>query len=207
MSTTTRNQNRRLLLSPTVLTAQAAKTITSLTRSTTTATATITSHGYSVNDWILIAGSDQTAYNGLFQVASVVDANNITYTMEADPGTTSGGNPTAQKGVASSIWGDGTIGVGALPTSLGGEVIGRVTNPGSAPTTPADMAVFTSDTGAAGSWRLLRTGVASSVSSDQASLRVFVARGKYAIAFFYGNVGSGVVVAAQGDEDTSLTTA
>lgn len=65
--------------------------ILSLTRVGTTATLESTSHGLVVNDWIRVCGvsnpeiSGDAYYNGVFQVASVVDANHITYTMSGTP--------------------------------------------------------------------------------------------------------------------------
>ncbi len=57
----------------------------SVARVTTTATVTKTNHGLSVGDWVLIYGNrDDQAWAplvGEFTVASVVDANNFTYTV------------------------------------------------------------------------------------------------------------------------------
>jgi hypothetical protein len=60
------------------LTIQGTKSVTALTSSDGTATATVTAHGYSDGDPILIAGADQADYNGTFNI-SVVDANTFTY--------------------------------------------------------------------------------------------------------------------------------
>jgi hypothetical protein len=60
------------------LTIQATKSVTALTSSGSTAAATVTSHGYSDGDPVLIAGADQAGYNGTFNI-TVVDANTFTY--------------------------------------------------------------------------------------------------------------------------------
>lgn len=56
------------------------------TRSTTTATATIPDHRLSVGDTLLIVGAD-APFDGRYLVASVVNANNVTYTV-ANSGAT-----------------------------------------------------------------------------------------------------------------------
>lgn len=64
------------------------KTVTSITRSGTTATATVTGHGYSTGDWVSIDGTDPSSYEGDYQITlDVVDpTNKFTYTLAADPG-------------------------------------------------------------------------------------------------------------------------
>lgn len=62
----------------------------SITRSTTTATVTLPDHRLSVGDYIKVMGGNVTSadvFDGEFAVASVVDADNITYTV-ADAGST-----------------------------------------------------------------------------------------------------------------------
>ncbi len=53
----------------------------SISRTTTAATLTLAGHGLSVNDWVGVISSGSTNLDGGFNVASVVDANNITYTV------------------------------------------------------------------------------------------------------------------------------
>ena len=62
--------------------------ICTLSRTGTTATLTYTNHGLNVSDWVLVRDQG-SVFDGLFQVASVVDANNITYTV-ANSGATAG---------------------------------------------------------------------------------------------------------------------
>jgi hypothetical protein len=65
----------------------ADNTISNLTSSGTTATATTTAaHGKSVSDPITIAGVAQSEYNGTFTIASVPTSTSFTYTMASDPG-------------------------------------------------------------------------------------------------------------------------
>jgi hypothetical protein len=72
------------------------QTVTSITRSGSTATATRTAHGYSTGDFIKIAGAAQPEYNGDFYV-TVTGANTFTYTVTGTPATPATGTITAQK--------------------------------------------------------------------------------------------------------------
>lgn len=76
------------------LTAQAPKSVTALTASGQTATATVTAHGYGDGEPVLIAAADQAAYNGTFNI-SVVDANTFTYLMASEPASPATGTITA----------------------------------------------------------------------------------------------------------------
>lgn len=57
-----------------------------LSRSTTTATLSFTAHGLQVGDSVVVEGAG-APFDGTYAVASVVDANNITYTV-ANSGAT-----------------------------------------------------------------------------------------------------------------------
>jgi hypothetical protein len=61
----------------------------SITRSSTTATLTLTDHGLVANDSITVIGAG-APLDGTYTVASVVDANSVTYTV-ADSGVTVAG--------------------------------------------------------------------------------------------------------------------
>ncbi|MDE2103347.1 MAG: hypothetical protein KGL39_39265 [Patescibacteria group bacterium] len=66
---------------------QSAQTVTTLTSSGTTATATISSNaGLWPGCWITISGATPSAYNGTYQVASLIGSTQFTYTF---PGGTS----------------------------------------------------------------------------------------------------------------------
>jgi hypothetical protein len=71
--------------------------VTSITRSGTTATVTQIAHGYSVTDKIIVAGANESAYNGTFAVASIVDADTYTYTVTGSPTTPATGTITTRR--------------------------------------------------------------------------------------------------------------
>lgn len=210
MGTVTRNQNRRTLLTPISLAVSAQVAVTALVASGTTATAS-TGTTPTVGQWVLLSGSDHPRLTGPFQVVSVSAGVSFTVTIDASLTYTSATtNLKWQLVQASAIWGDGTtvdglVSVGALPTALGGEFIGRITNGTTAPTIVPNMAVFTSDSGGPGTWRLHRIVGGSPNASDIATLRVAITRGKFALAIFYGNTGTAVIVSGEGEEDTSNT--
>jgi uncharacterized delta-60 repeat protein/RHS repeat-associated protein len=81
---------------------EATQTISSLTHSTTTATASVTGHGYKVGESVTISGANHSEYNGTFVIASVPNANSFTYTMASDPGADASGTITARR--ATSIY-------------------------------------------------------------------------------------------------------
>ena len=74
--------NTKLWYQWSFLTAQSPATLTTLTQSAGTATATKTNHGYSDGDPVLIAGADQAGYNGTFNI-TYVDANTFTYLVDS----------------------------------------------------------------------------------------------------------------------------
>ena len=61
-----------------------AQTVT-ITRSGTTATVSLTAHGYSVGSKITVAGANEVAYNGNFTVTVVGSANAFNYTAASTP--------------------------------------------------------------------------------------------------------------------------
>src|SRR5205807_2028884 len=103
-----------------------AKSI-SITHSTTTATVTLTAHGYSVGDLITITGASQGAYNGTFTVTGVT-ANTFTYTMEDDPGANATGAPTVNKPIDVNYYRYYTSGgkIGLLKYVFGPRAYGRL---------------------------------------------------------------------------------
>ena len=73
----------------------AAKTVSGITRSSTTATATTsTAHGYATGNRITIAGSNQSDYNGTFEI-TVTGAAAFTFTVANSPTTPATGTMTA----------------------------------------------------------------------------------------------------------------
>ena len=73
------------------------KSVGSITNSGTTATATITGHGWATGQSVTIESANQAAYNGTFAV-TVVDANTVTYTMSSVPAGPATGIITARYG-------------------------------------------------------------------------------------------------------------
>ncbi|WP_406699232.1 hypothetical protein V5E97_10180 [Singulisphaera sp. Ch08] len=206
MPTVTRTQTQRSLRTPASLAVLASKSVSAVTRSGTTATATATSHGFSIGDWVLIQGSNLPNYNGPFQVVTVADANTFTYTMEADPGASSAGTVTAQKGLAASIWGNGTtvdgnLTVGALATTDEAEAVVRIATT-TAPTTACRVTLFTSDSGLPGTWRERRSIDGTLVANDQSTHGLRVPFGKFALLLFWRVAGTAVIVDAIGNEIT-----
>lgn len=201
-SVTATKSTRRVLLAPTSLAVFAAGSVTSITRSGTTATVTQTSHGYTTGDWVLIQGATDPRYNGPFQV-TVVDSNTYTVTLSADPGASAAGTMTAQKGVAAAIWGDGTTGLAgcSLPTAIEAELAVRFNNGTSAPGVAPTAAVYTSDTGGSGTWLALAgSPVGDTTARSDNVRRVDVSGYPYALVFFYGNTTNAVTVSATGTE-------
>jgi len=63
----------------------------SITRSATTVTVNLPSHGLSVGDFVHVEGANLTSsdvFNGDFSVAAITDANNFTYTVSNAGGAT-----------------------------------------------------------------------------------------------------------------------
>jgi hypothetical protein len=67
-----------------------------LSRVSTTATATVTDHGFEVGQEVLIDGATETGYNGLQTIASVPDADTFTYAVYSGPASPATGSPTVQ---------------------------------------------------------------------------------------------------------------
>jgi hypothetical protein len=76
------------------LTAQASKSVTTLTQSNGVATATVTAHGYSDGDPVTIAGANQSGYNGL-KAITYVDANTFTFLVDSATVTPATGTITS----------------------------------------------------------------------------------------------------------------
>ena len=62
----------------------------------TTATVTQAAHGWGTNDYVTIAGANETEYNGKFQITKT-GADTYTYTMDDDPDDTATGTLLATK--------------------------------------------------------------------------------------------------------------
>lgn len=73
------------------------KSVTSITRSSGTATVTATSHGFVTGDQVNIRGANQSEYNGDFTV-TVTNANTFTYAVSGSPATPATGTIVANNG-------------------------------------------------------------------------------------------------------------
>lgn len=71
-----------------------SQSVTSITRSGTTATATVTAHGYVAGMYVTIAGANESQYNGTFVISNIA-ANTFDYTITSDPGSSATGVITA----------------------------------------------------------------------------------------------------------------
>jgi uncharacterized cupin superfamily protein len=90
----------------TLATNHAPQTVSTLTSSTTTATATTSgAHGYTTGDLVVIAGATPAAYNGTFAI-TVTDTDEFTYTFAG-----SGTSPAT--GTIKAIKGDDVIALAA----------------------------------------------------------------------------------------------
>jgi len=80
--------DQELHLLPRPSSAPSSVSISSITQTSGTATViTASAHGYSVNQYVLIAGADQSGYNGTFRITSVPST--TTFKVAVDSGTTS----------------------------------------------------------------------------------------------------------------------
>jgi hypothetical protein len=73
------------------------KSVTSITRASTTATVTATAHGFTTGDQVNMRGADQSDYNGDF-VVTVTVADTFTYTVSGSPATPATGTIIANNG-------------------------------------------------------------------------------------------------------------
>jgi hypothetical protein len=90
------------------------KAVTSITRASATATATLTAHGYTTADTINIRGATQTEYNGDY-VITVTGANTFTYVVSGTPATPATGTIIANKGpIIESSYGGGIFALGVF---------------------------------------------------------------------------------------------
>jgi hypothetical protein len=79
------------------------QTLTSLTQTSNTATATTPlAHGFSTGDTILIAGANQASYNGSYPI-TVTGSTTFTYTITGNPTSPATGTITAEKYLNASL--------------------------------------------------------------------------------------------------------
>ena len=106
--------------------------VTSITRVSATATVTITAHGFSNGDEVIISGATQTDYNGSFVISNVT-ANTFDYTVAGAPATPATGTILCKKAKSTLVW-DGASTVTVVPQ---GVTIGATAN-----MPPSDFALY-----------------------------------------------------------------
>lgn len=89
-----------------------------VTRSGSIASVAHTAHGLTTGQYILVAGADQTEYNGTFQV-TVDNANLYHYTVTGTPATPATGTITFSRGIAVTVANESTAPSPALTYSTG----------------------------------------------------------------------------------------
>lgn len=99
------------------------RTISSLTRVSTTATAISVAHGYTTGQTVTISGATQTDYN-IAAVITVDDADTFHYTVANSPVTPATGAPVAKRGVAVTIANEGVAPAGVTFGTGNSEVTG-----------------------------------------------------------------------------------
>ena len=88
------------------------KTVGGITRTSATATVTLTAHGYTTGDTINIRGATQTEYNGDYEI-TVTGVNTFTYTVDGSPATPATGTIIANEGpIVQSSYGAAIFGIG-----------------------------------------------------------------------------------------------
>jgi hypothetical protein len=79
-----------------------AQTLTSIARTSNTATATLAAHGYSNGDQILITGAQQPEYNGFVTISNVT-TNTFDYAVSGAPTTPATGTLVARKATTLAV--------------------------------------------------------------------------------------------------------
>jgi hypothetical protein len=85
--------------------------LTSITRSGSTATATLNDHGFQNGDTVVILGATETEYNGSFVISNVT-ANTFDYTVSGSPSTPATGSPAIMP--RDDIWTDSGTDIPAI---------------------------------------------------------------------------------------------
>lgn len=81
---------------------EAAQSVTSITSVITTATVTITAHGYATGDTVVITDADQTEYNGSYTI-TVTGANTFTYVFAGSATSPATGTISARRAFNTGI--------------------------------------------------------------------------------------------------------
>lgn len=123
-----------------------AQSVTSISRSGTTATVTLSGHGYTIGKSVTISGANESEYNGTFTISSVT-ADTFTYTVPLGPTAVAGSHTnsaaTAQVGsikVNIASWDSGTPGAQRSGTTLTVTTLSDITFKAGAKVTLAGIA-------------------------------------------------------------------
>lgn len=125
-------------------------TITNLTETGETATATEAGHGREVGDTITVSGAAEAGYNGTWTIASVVDVDNYTFDVGATVADDAGGATvvTPASGIleASAVENSENAGLSGQSMLIGGAVYDELLED----TSEADIATYKTELKAAG---------------------------------------------------------
>ena len=187
---------RTILAVATNLAAESEMTVTSITRSGVTATATSTAHGKSNGDVVYIFGAAESEYNGVFAISNVA-ANTWDYTLKQDPGASASGTIKAWRGKLGTVL--------DLSTALGVVITGRIQNGATGPTAGLSVLVGLANANVEADfkWRAFMAGGTGNLDEAPISWGLGSAV-MFANFFFYGNTGQAVDAEAFGHELTSV---
>ena len=182
---------------PKSLAAETSKTISSITRSGTTATLTTSaSHGSSNGNVVFIDGVFPAEYNGVY-VISNASGSVFDYTMVRDPG--------ASASVGSAVCWRGELGTELdLTSAFGAMLVGRVTNGATGPTAVLRLLVGLSNDSVEANFRWREMLLAG--DGNLAGTELVFGLGSavmYANVFAYGNTGQAVDVLVAAHEFTA----
>jgi hypothetical protein len=188
---------RTILGVATNLAAETEKTVTSITRSGVTATATTSAaHGKSNGDVVYIFGAAESEYNGVFTISNA-SGSVFDYTLKQDPGASASGTI--------KCW-FGKLGTELdLSTALGVIITGRVQNGTTGPTAGLSILVGLANASVEADfkWRPFMT--AGTGNLDEAPISWGLgAAVMFVNFFFYGNTGQAVDAEAFAHELTSV---
>lgn len=183
---------------PISLAAETSKTITSITRSGTTATLTTSaSHGLSDGEIVFVDGVFPEEYNGVFAITNA-SGSVFDYTLLRDPGA------DATPGSA-VVW-RGTLGIELdLSTALGAKLVGVIRNGATGPTLAARVLLGQGNvTGSLNKkWHEIMIGETANLAAVQIRFGI-PSTVMFASVFVYGNTAQAVDVMIEAHELTSI---
>ena len=187
---------RTILVVATNLVAESEMTVSGITRSGVTATATSTAHGKSNDDVVVIFGAAESEYNGVFTITNVA-ANTWDYTLKQDPGASASGTIKAWRGKLGTVLN--------LSTALGAIITGRIQNGTTGPTVGLKVLIglATANVEADFKWRTMMQAGTGNLDEANIHFGLSVAT-MFANLFFYGNTAQAVDAEAFAHELASV---